>query len=150
MRGPKPVPILLSERQKEILEKSAVVSSPQQQVKRAQLILTMASGKNNQQTASELGVHREVMFWRARWLDAERLTAAEIALVSDQELLAMIEEAIKDELRIGTPVTFSAEQVTQIIALACSEPLAGTTNQSLSARKLRRNQTGLSKQRPAR
>jgi len=65
------------------------------------------------------------MFWRARWLDAaERLTAAEIALVSDQELLAMIEEAIKDELRIGTPVTFSAEQVTQIIALACSEPLA--------------------------
>jgi len=33
-------------------------------------------------------------------------------------------EAIKDELRIGTPVTFSAEQVTQIIALACSEPLA--------------------------
>jgi len=54
---------------------------------------------------------------------AERLTA-EIALVSDQELLAMIEEAIKDELRIGTPVTFSAEQVTQIIALACSEPLA--------------------------
>jgi len=38
--------------------------------------------------------------------------------------MAMIEEAIKDELRIGTPVTFSAEQVTQIIALACSEPLA--------------------------
>jgi len=54
----------------------------------------MASGKNNQQTAS-VSVHREtVMFWRARWLDAaERLTAAEIALVSDQELLAMIEEA---------------------------------------------------------
>ncbi len=86
----------------------------------------MASGKNNQQTASELGVHREtVMFWRARWLDAvERLIAAEIALVSDQELLAMIEEVLKDELRIGTPVTFSAEQVTQIIALACSDPLA--------------------------
>jgi len=31
----------------------------------------------------------------------ERLTAAEI-IVSDQEPLAMIEEAIKDELRIGT------------------------------------------------
>jgi len=61
MRGPK-VPILLSERQKEILEKIRRRHS-QQQVKRAQLILTMASGKNNQQTASELGVHREtVMF----------------------------------------------------------------------------------------
>jgi len=60
---------MLSERQKEILEKIRR-QQPQQQVKRAQLILTMASGKNNQQTASELGVHRETMFWRARWLDA--------------------------------------------------------------------------------
>jgi len=56
----------------------------------------MASGKNNQQTASELGVHREtVMFWRARLDAAERLTAAEIALVSDQELLAMIEKLLR-------------------------------------------------------
>lgn len=87
MRGPKPVPILLSERQKEILEKiRRRHSSPQQEVERAQLILTMASGKNNQQAASELSVHREtVIFWRVRWLDAaERLTAAEIALVSDR------------------------------------------------------------------
>jgi len=44
-------------------------------------------------------------------------------------------------------VTFSAEQVTQIIALACSEP-GWTTNQSLGARKLRQKQSnaGLSKQ----
>jgi len=60
----------------------------------------------------------------------------------------MIEEAIKDELRIGTPVTFSAEQVTQIIALACSEPLAsGRPISHWSARKLRQKQSnaGLSK-----
>jgi len=42
------------------------------------------------------------MFWRARWLDAAERLTAEIALVSDQELLAMIEEAIKDELRIAS------------------------------------------------
>lgn len=36
----------------------------------------------------------------------------------------MIEEVVTDELRSGAPVTFSAEQVTQIIAIACSDPLA--------------------------
>jgi len=113
----------------------------------------MASGKNNQQTASELGVHREtVMFWRARWLDAAERCSSRNSTRGDQELLAMIEEAIKDELRI-TPVTFSAEQVTQIIALACSEPGFRTTNQSLECQEIAAEaiKRGLSKQfRPAR
>lgn len=127
MRGPKPAPIKLSERQQAILKQILRRhSSSQQQVKRVRLMLTMASGKNNQQTATESGVHREtVIQWRHRWLDAvERLTAAEIAGVSDNELQAMIEEVLMDEPRSGTPVTFSAEQVTQIIAIACSEPQA--------------------------
>lgn len=127
MRGPKPTPIELSERQRTILEQIVRRhSSSQQQVKRVTLILTMASGKNNQQTAQESGVHREtVISWRHRWLEAvDRLTAAEIAGVTESELQVMIEEVLMDEPRSGTPVTFSAEQVTQIIAIACSEPLA--------------------------
>jgi protein-tyrosine-phosphatase len=72
MRGPKPTPIKLSERQQSILEQIVRRhSSSQQQVKRARLILTMASGKNNQQTAHSQGMHREtVQQWRRRWLDA--------------------------------------------------------------------------------
>jgi putative transposase len=33
-----------------------------------------------------------------------------------------IEETLMDEARSGTPPTFSAEQVCQIIAVACEEP----------------------------
>lgn len=127
MRGPKPTPIELSERQRAILEQiRRRHSSCQQQVNRVRLILTMASGKNNQQTATECGMHREtVLAWRCRWLDAvARLTAAEIAGVSDKELMAIIEEVLMDEPRSGTRVTFSAEQVTQIIAIALSDPSA--------------------------
>lgn len=48
MRGPKPTPIELSERQQAILEQILRRhSSSQQQVKRVRIILTMASGKNN-------------------------------------------------------------------------------------------------------
>jgi len=48
---------LLSERQKEILEKSAVGIAAPTAGEKSTTILTMASGKNNQ--PSELGVHRE-------------------------------------------------------------------------------------------
>ena len=36
----------------------------------------------------------------------------------------MIEAVLEDELRWGAPVKFSAEQVTQIIAIACVLPLS--------------------------
>lgn len=127
MRGPKPTAIVLSERQRCILEQIVRrQTSPQQQVRRAKIILTMAEGKNNQQTAQNLKVHREtVLQWRSRWLvEVPRLTAAEITGVGDKELLVMIEETLLDEPREGAPVKFTAEQVAQIIALACSEPRA--------------------------
>lgn len=50
-----------------------------------------------------------------------RLTAAEVSGVSDFELLLMIEEVLWDEPPEGAPVKFSAEQVTQIIAIACEK-----------------------------
>ncbi|WP_414588453.1 helix-turn-helix domain-containing protein [Scytonema sp. PCC 10023] len=127
MRGPKPTPIELSERQSELLERILRRhSSCQQLVKRVQLIQTMAAGNNNQQAADITGVTRETAIrWRCRWLMAvEKLTAAEIARVSDRELMAMIEEVVTDEPRCGAPMKFSAEQLTQIIAIACSDPNA--------------------------
>lgn len=125
MRGPKPTPIQLIYRQRSILEQIVRrQTSPQQQVRRAQIILCMGEGKNNQQTARTLEVHREtVQQWRSRWLEVvPRLTAAEVTGISDKELLAMIEEVLMDEPRAGAPVKFTAEQIVQIIALACEEP----------------------------
>lgn len=127
MRGPKPTRIELSQQQQSLLEQIVRrQTSPQYQVRRAKIILCMGEGKNNQQTAQTLEVHREtVQQWRSRWLDAvPRLTACEVAGVSDQELLGLIEEVLMDEPRAGVPVKFTAEQVTQIIALACESPQA--------------------------
>lgn len=125
MRGPKPTPIELSDRQRNLLV--TIVrrqTSPQQQVRRASLILSIDEGNNNQQTARNVGVHREtVQQWRSRWLaSVPRLTAAELSGASDKELQAMVEEVLMDEPREGAPVKFTAMQVTQIIAIACSNP----------------------------
>lgn len=117
----------LSDRQRSLLEKILRrQTSPQRQVRRAKLIVSMDQGNNNQQIARELGVEREtVQQWRSRWLaEVPRLTAAEVSGVSDSEFQAMIEEVLLDEARLGAPVKFTATQVTQIIAMACEEPQA--------------------------
>lgn len=125
VRGPKPTPIELSDRQRSLLEQIVRrQTSPQQQVRRARLILSIDKGNNNQQTARRIGVHREtVQQWRSRWLaEVPRLTAAEISGASDKELQAIIEALLLDEPRWGSPVKFTAEQVAQIIAIACEQP----------------------------
>jgi len=64
-----------------------------------------------------------VQQWRSRWLaEVPRLTALEMSGVSDSELQSMIEQVLMDEPREGVPVKFTAFQVTQIIAIACSDP----------------------------
>ncbi len=122
MPGPKPTPITLSERQQTLLEQIARRhKTPQQQAKRAQLILNMAQGHNNQQAADIVGVHRETaQQWRNRWLEAiDTLTAVELGGMDDKELQTLIVEIFTDVPRAGAPVTFTAEQVAQLLALAC-------------------------------
>ncbi len=125
MRGPKPTPIELSDRQRKVLEKIVRRQKSQQQlVRRAKLILSIGEGNNNQQSARKVGVHREtVKQWRSRWLSCvPQLTAAELSGVNDVELVAMVEQVLMDEPREGAPVKYNAMQVTQIIAIACSDP----------------------------
>lgn len=58
VRGPKPTPIELSHQQRGLLEQIVRrQTSPQNQVRRAKIILCMGEGKNNQQTAQSLKVH---------------------------------------------------------------------------------------------
>lgn len=127
MRGPKPTSIKLSDRQCQVLEKILRrQTSTARIVRRAKLVMSMNDGNNNQQVAREVGVHRETaIYWRRRWLeDVPRLTAAELNDCNDSELLALIEEVLMDEPRQGAPVKFTAQQVVQIMALACELPQA--------------------------
>ena len=67
MPGSKTIPIILSERQQNILAKIVKRHhAPQQLVKRSQLILLMAQSHNNQQAANQIGVHQETA---KRWRD---------------------------------------------------------------------------------
>lgn len=125
MPGPKPITIILSNLQQKILEKIIKRhQTPQQLVKRSQLILLMAQGKNNQQAANEMGLCQDTAKrWRNRWLASVGiLTSMEMNSEDEKELEKLIIEILTDQPRDGAPVKFTAEQVTQILALACEEP----------------------------
>lgn len=100
-------------------------TSSQQLVRRVQIILQIAQGKNNQQVAQQMGFQREtVRQWRERWLEAtERLSETESS-VDDKPLMQLIESVLADELRPGTPARFSLEQIVEILAIACETPQA--------------------------
>lgn len=127
MRGPKPTPITLTERQRATLERlTRRQTSSQQLVRRARLILDAAAGHNNDQVARHLDLDRgTVRIWRARWLEsAPRLDAAEAADDPEPVLTDIVLELLADAPRPGAPDTFTAEQVVQIVALACAVPPA--------------------------
>ena len=127
MRGPQPTPISLTERQRAVLEHvTRRHTSPHQLVRRAHIILLAVTGCNNDQIARHLDLDRgTVRTWRARWLaSASRLDAAEAAGKPERVLQELVDELLQDAPRSGAPDTFTAEQVVQIVALACEVPPA--------------------------
>jgi putative transposase len=99
-------------------------SSSQRLVRRVRIILAAADGLNNEQIAHQLGLKRDTArTWRDRWLAAgPRLAVAEAEGADEAALTHCILLEFDDEPRAGAPPTFSAEQLCQIIALACEPP----------------------------
>jgi len=140
MRAPKPPPIVLTPTQRVVLRRLARrQTGAQRLVRRARIILEAASGANNDQIATLLGIDRgTVRTWRMRWLEAlPRLKAAEKRAGGgggggggdddddddDERVVSgLVEEVLVDEPRSGKPATFTPEQICQIVALACEEP----------------------------
>ncbi len=125
MSGPRPPEVKLSERHRAILGRLARrATSPQRQVRRATIILAAADGLTTDQIARRFGLAREtVQSWRGRWLAAApRLAAAEAAGGDDGALTKQVVAVLDDQPRAGAPPTFSAEQICQIVALACAPP----------------------------
>ena len=125
VRGPQPVAIILTEKQKEIL--GSIIrrqTNPQNLVRRAGIILIIAGGLNNQQGAAHQNLDRKtVRVWRKRWLAAvPDLLTAEREGVDDQALQKLIEAVLSDAPRPGTPDTFTPEQIVRIVAVACENP----------------------------
>jgi transposase len=125
MPGPPAEPITLSTRQEELFRaRIRARACPQGLAQRIHIVLQASLGRANEEIARALAMTAErVRRWRGRWKKQGcRLEDAEQNGVSDQELLDLMEQGLRDEARPGAPPTFSAEQVAQIIAVACEKP----------------------------
>lgn len=114
MRGPKPLPIALTDAEHGAL--SQLVGkhkTPQQIVLRAQIVLAAADGLNNAQVARLFGITIDTArLWRERWLQLQAVTLEDLPVA----------DRLSDVPRPGKPRRITAEQVIQIEALACEAP----------------------------
>ncbi|MGB7417147.1 MAG: helix-turn-helix domain-containing protein [Thermosynechococcaceae cyanobacterium] len=95
-------------------------------VRRASIILAAADGASNSRISDRWQLDRnQVRQWRQRWVDAqETLTLCEVADETGSQLRQQILSVLADIQRPGVPVTFTPEQVVQIVAIACEVPQA--------------------------
>lgn len=120
------VSISISERQRAILERwrKNKAGTSAQLVERCSIILLSADGVSNVEQGRVLGVDRQrARRWRTRWAEnQERLADAEREGASDKDLAKLVGALLSDEPRPGAPPIFTAEQLAQIIAVACELP----------------------------
>jgi putative transposase len=122
MSGPLAAPIGVTPAQRAVL--TALLrraSCPQALALRARIVLEAAAGGRNEPLARQCGcTPKTVRKWRARWADATaRLLAVDDAPAA---LAQAVAAALADAPRPGAPGTFTAEQIVQIINLACRPP----------------------------
>jgi len=127
MPTPKATPIEASEMTQEILQSILRRrNAPLWLITRVRIIVQALTGQSNTAISDELGLDRgAVRLWRDRWqVSTEKREALEADTASAQELEAFIIDSLRDSYRSGTPPKFSAEQVVQIVAIACEDPQA--------------------------
>lgn len=116
--------IRLTEEQQNILQQiSRSATAPKRLAQRVGVILLGFAGMLNMAIADEIGLgRRQVGLWRRRWQQSfDGLVAIECR-ESHATLRRMIEDVLSDAPRSGSTGTFTAEQVTQIMAVACEPP----------------------------
>ena len=125
MGGRRGQSIVLTTRQESILRRlERADRTPQRLAERCRIVLLAAEKRTSVAIAKVLGIDdQRVSRWRNRWAAAQAsLLAAEQEEQTDRELMALIRKQLADLHRNGGVTKFSAEQVAQIIALACEQP----------------------------
>jgi putative transposase len=99
-------------------------TSPQRLVRRAKMLLALATGANECHVRRQRHLNRGTgRVWRQRWLAlAPKLAPLAADEGSDKTLCPMIVAALTEHPRPGTPATFTADQMVQIVAVACEDP----------------------------
>lgn len=118
--------ITVSDRQRGVLEKLVLnkAGTPHRLVERCRIILMSADRLSNTEQGRRLNVDRQrVRRWRERWAgNEERLAVAEREGASDKDLADLVVSVLEDRPGRGMKPVFSAEQLAQIIAIACERP----------------------------
>ncbi|MBI4551537.1 MAG: helix-turn-helix domain-containing protein [Candidatus Latescibacteria bacterium] len=109
------------------------------------MILHAATGARLQHIAATLDLHRDtVRTWRQRWHEASIRGGRVEAEADATALRQVIQTVLADAPRSGAPATFHAEQICQIIAVACEpveasgRPVSHWTPQELAAEVITR------------
>jgi transposase len=122
MTGPAPQAIEVSPAQLAVLERLLRQQScPQALVRRVKIVLAAAQGQRNDPIARQLACSpTTVRLWRNRWAAAAAVLAA--AEAEPHQFTAAVATVLADAPRSGAPDTFTAEQIVQILNLACTPP----------------------------
>lgn len=118
-------PITLTSKQKATLTKiSTSRSLPQSLVTRSQIILYANEGMQNKDIAPKVSLSRLMVgVWRKRWCTVQPiLLAMENEGEEDAKYKQKISEVLSDNEKPGVPPKFTAEQVCQILSVACEKP----------------------------
>src|ERR671933_1688975 len=114
MPGPKPPEVVLSETERSELERLVCAQKTGQAlVRRARVVLLAAMGYTNVEIARLMPMDEEAVgLWRRRWAKQQAVPLEELSVA----------ERLADAPRPGAVPRLSAEQVCQIVALACEQP----------------------------
>ena len=113
-RGRKPAAVLLTDEEKNGLNKLIRRHNVSQQIaKRARVVLAAGVGKSNSQIVREMGISRDMSrLWRQRWIDLQPIALEDLS----------IEERLEDLPRPGAPARITLDQKCQIQQMACERP----------------------------
>jgi putative transposase len=116
--------VVITERQQDILQLLVWSRScPQGLAHRAEIILLAFAGLKNEAIAERLGCERHgIGTWRRRWQKAFPTLVVIECVEKPSALREAIEDVLGDLPRAGCGGTFPAEQIAQILAVACEPP----------------------------
>ena len=91
---------------------------------RAQIILYASKGMKNTEIALKTSLYRKnVGIWRKRWAEAQNiLLEMEQKEEETHKYYQKIQNILTDQEKPGVPAKFTAEQICQILAVACEKP----------------------------
>jgi len=114
MPNPKAQTVILSDQERQVLEKLVKQHRTSQQIAlRARIVLASAEGKPSSQIAKENRVtHDTVRLWRNRWVTLQSIPLDDLGAV----------DRLQDGPRPGAPSRITADQRCRIEALACEKP----------------------------